>query len=191
MRGDRTVRVPIVAVGLVAVLVTGALFGPGPDAERGLPATLVTGPVAPRPAPARAFGWPLRPVPAVSRPFQPPSRPYGPGHRGADLVGTSGQPVLAAGDGTVVHAGPLAGRGVVSVEHRGGLRTTYEPVRTSVTPGRTVRRGEPLGVLDGGHPGCPATACLHWGLRRDGGYLDPLVLVRPGRVRLLPWSRDP
>jgi hypothetical protein len=42
-------------------------------------------------------------------------------------------------------------------------------------------------VLEPGHAGCPAPACLHWGVRRERlEYLDPLVLLRPARVRLLP-----
>jgi murein DD-endopeptidase MepM/ murein hydrolase activator NlpD len=141
--------------------------------------------------PAERFSWPLTPVPTVSRSFQPPSKPYGPGHRGVDLVGAPGQPVLAAGGGTVVYAGPLADRGVVSVDHADGLRTSYEPVAAAVHAGQLVRRGEPVGALEAGHLGCPASACLHWGLRRDGQYLDPLMLVRPARVRLLPWPADP
>lgn len=143
------------------------------------------------PVPVSEFGWPLRPVPVVSRPFQPPSRPYGPGHRGADLVGTEGQDVLAAGAGVVVYAAPLADRGVVSVDHAGGLRTTYEPVAARVRAGQIVARGEVLGTLAAGHAGCPAPACLHWGLRRDRVYLDPLLLVRPAHVRLLPWAAEP
>ncbi|WP_084211247.1 peptidoglycan DD-metalloendopeptidase family protein [Pseudonocardia acaciae] len=137
--------------------------------------------------PVGGYGWPLLPRASVSRPFQPPSRPYGPGHRGADLVGSPGQPVVAAGDGVVVYAGPLADRGVVSVQHPDGLRTTYEPVTALVRGGQPVRRGQPLGSLAPGHLGCPAPACLHWGLRRDGEYLDPLQLVRRAPVRLLPW----
>jgi murein DD-endopeptidase MepM/ murein hydrolase activator NlpD len=140
--------------------------------------------------PAARYGWPLAPAPTVSRPFQPPSAPYGPGHRGVDLIGTEGQPVLAAGDGAVVYAGPLADRGVVSIDHPDGLRTSYEPVRASVRPGQLVRRGEPVGTLAAGHLGCRAEACLHWGLRRDGQYLDPLLLVRRAHVRLLPWPSD-
>jgi murein DD-endopeptidase MepM/ murein hydrolase activator NlpD len=127
----------------------------------------------------------------VSRPFQPPSQPYGPGHRGADLVGTEGQTVLAAGAGVVVYAGPLADRGVVSVDHTGGLRTTYEPLTVAVRTGQVVARGEVLGTLAAGHLGCPAAACLHWGLRRGRVYLDPLLLVRPAHVRLLPWDQEP
>ena len=136
------------------------------------------------------YGWPLSPVPQVARVFDRPPLRYGRGHRGADLVGAPAQAVLAARDGTVVFVGRVAGREVVSVEHDDGLRTTYEPVTGSVTVGVRVRRGEPIGALDTGHPGCPAAACLHWGLRRATGseaeYYDPLVLLRPRHVRLLP-----
>lgn len=95
----------------------------------------------------------------------------------------------------MVFAGPVAGRGVVSVLHDDGLRTTYEPVRPAVPAGRTIRAGDVLGLLDPGHPGCPASTCLHWGARRDRTeYVDPLVLLRPPRIRLLPvpvpWPTD-
>jgi murein DD-endopeptidase MepM/ murein hydrolase activator NlpD len=96
--------------------------------------------------------------------------------------------VLAAGDGTVVFAGMVAGRPVVSIDHTGGLRTTYEPVDPWVAAGQQVARGSPIGALRTGHPGCPVQACLHWGLRRGGAYLDPLLLLRPPRVRLLPMQ---
>ncbi|GAY07879.1 M23 family metallopeptidase [Pseudonocardia sp. N23] len=133
------------------------------------------------------YGWPLRPVHRVAERFRAPENRWSPGHRGADLVGTQGQDVLAARDGVVAFAGPLAGRGVVSVLHPDGLRTTYEPVTATVAVGDVVPRGAVLGVLDAGHAGCPAAACLHWGVRRgEADYLDPLVLVGPGRVRLLP-----
>jgi murein DD-endopeptidase MepM/ murein hydrolase activator NlpD len=136
------------------------------------------------------FHWPLAPPHPVLRPFQPPSTPYGPGHRGVDLGGTLGEPVLAAGSGLVLYAGPLVDRSLVSIEHTGGLRTTYEPVRPSVRVGQYVQRGQVIGVLMGGHPGCPAIApgvCLHWGVHRQDVYLDPLQLVGSGHVRLLPW----
>jgi murein DD-endopeptidase MepM/ murein hydrolase activator NlpD len=107
-----------------------------------------------------------------------------------DLAGAPGSPVLAAGDGVVAFAGMVAGRPVVSVDHVGGLRTTYEPVQPSVGAGQAVARGSPLGTLMAGHTGCPAAACLHWGLRRGQDYRDPLLLLRPQRVRLLPLHRS-
>jgi murein DD-endopeptidase MepM/ murein hydrolase activator NlpD len=96
--------------------------------------------------------------------------------------------VLAAGDGVVVFAGRVAGRPVVSVDHAGGLRTTYEPVDAVVGAGQPVARGSPIGTLAAGHAGCPVAACLHWGLRRGETYFDPLALLRRPQVRLLPPS---
>jgi murein DD-endopeptidase MepM/ murein hydrolase activator NlpD len=133
------------------------------------------------------WGWPLPGDPVVTRAFDPPPTPYAAGHRGVDLAGAAGTPVLAAGAGVVAFAGLVAGRPVVSVLHPGGLRTTYEPVQPTVAAGQAVARGTPLGVLVAGHAGCTAAACLHWGLRRGEVYLDPLSLLRPPRVRLLPW----
>ncbi|HXV92605.1 MAG TPA: peptidoglycan DD-metalloendopeptidase family protein [Pseudonocardia sp.] len=143
-------------------------------------------PGAGEPVPGAAYAWPLHPAPAVLTPFRAPAHPYGPGHRGADLAGRAGQEVLASRAGAVVFAGPVGGRGVVSVEHDGGLRTTYEPVEPLVGAGAVVARGEVIGLLAVGHAGC-AAVCLHWGARRDRlDYVDPLMLLRPARVRLLP-----
>lgn len=149
-----------------------------------LPAAAAPPPTATEPG--TGWDWPLTGAPTVPRPFDPPPQPWRSGHRGADLAGAPGQQVLAAGAGTVAFAGPVAGRPLVSIDHPGGLRTTYEPVNPSVGAGQAVARGTPIGTLAAGHDGCPAEACLHWGLRRGETYLDPLALLRPPRVRLLP-----
>jgi murein DD-endopeptidase MepM/ murein hydrolase activator NlpD len=139
------------------------------------------------PAPGARYAWPLLPAPAIAVPFRAPAHVYGPGHRGIDLVGTAGQPVLAARAGTVVFAGPVANRGVVSLHHDDGLRTTYEPVRPLVPAGAVVHAGDVIGRLEPGHAMCAPAVCLHWGVRRGRmEYLDPLVLLRSPRVRLLP-----
>lgn len=140
------------------------------------------------PSAARSeFSWPLHPRPHVVRAFDLPEHNWLPGHRGVDLEADPGQTVSAAADGIVVFAGQVAGKPVVSVEHSGGLRTTYEPVEASVTAGRRVGRGDPLGQVVAGHESCPTAACLHWGLRRDrDDYLDPLPLVRRPVIRLHP-----
>jgi murein DD-endopeptidase MepM/ murein hydrolase activator NlpD len=92
--------------------------------------------------------------------------------------------VLAAAAGTVAFAGPVAGRGVVVVDH-GAVRTTYEPVAAQVQVGQGVAAGTPLGVLAGGSH-C-ARSCLHWGLRSGDQYLNPLLLLGAGgHVRLVP-----
>jgi murein DD-endopeptidase MepM/ murein hydrolase activator NlpD len=137
------------------------------------------------PAGSALWAAPL-PPPTVTRPFDELPHRYAAGHRGVDLAGAPGVPVLAAGDGVVAFAGMVAGRGVVSVDHPGGLRTTYEPVDPSVGAGQAVARGSPLGTLVAGHAGCPAAACLHWGLRRGEDYLDPMTLLEVPEIRLLP-----
>jgi murein DD-endopeptidase MepM/ murein hydrolase activator NlpD len=144
---------------------------------------------APALAPDRGF-WrpPMDGDLTVARPFDELPHRFAPGHRGVDLRGTPWSPVLAAGDGVVVFAGMVAGRPVVSIDHADGLRTTYEPVDPSVAAGQPVARGAPIGTLAMGHAGCPASACLHWGLRRGEIYLDPMGLLRPTRVRLLPMA---
>lgn len=134
--------------------------------------------------------WPLAPTPEVVRPAQLPAEPWLPGHRGVDLAAAAGSPVLAAGAGTVSFAGVVVDRGVVVVTH-GALRTTYEPVDPLVARGDAVVAGAPLGVLSAAPVHCAPRSCLHWGLRRGEVYLDPLLLIRPGRARLLPVWQAP
>jgi murein DD-endopeptidase MepM/ murein hydrolase activator NlpD len=135
--------------------------------------------------PSTGYQWPLDGTPSVVRPFEPPARPWLPGHRGIDLGAPPGATVRSAGPGVVAFAGMVAGRPVVSVEHAGGLRTTYEPVQPVVVAGQRVAAGTPLGTLLAGHGGA-----LHWGLKRGDVYLDPLSLLGLARVRLLPLSQQ-
>jgi murein DD-endopeptidase MepM/ murein hydrolase activator NlpD len=88
----------------------------------------------------------------------------------------------------VLWAGSLAGRGVVSVLHGDGRRTTYEPLAPVVEPGDVVESGELLGWVAPGVSHCGSVpSCLHWGLLHGDRYADPLsLLTPPGRPRLLP-----
>ncbi|BBY36069.1 hypothetical protein MMAN_02030 [Mycobacterium mantenii] len=136
--------------------------------------------------------WPLRPPPAVTRAFDAPAPDWHPGHRGVDLAGVAGQPVYAAGAGTVVFAGLLAGRPVVSLAHPGGLHTSYEPVRATVRVGQPVTAATVIGELATGHAGCPVAACLHWGAMwgpaSGAAYVDPLGLLQSTPIRLKPLN---
>ncbi|WP_459802357.1 M23 family metallopeptidase [Herbidospora sp. RD11066] len=134
---------------------------------------------------AAQWGWPLAGEPRPVRPFTPPPERWLSGHRGVDLPAAAGQEVMAAGDGVVTVARRVAGRGVVTVAHAGGLRTTYLPVDASVAEGQRVRKGDVLGTVSGPDEHCPQT-CLHWGLLSGNLYLDPLHLLGLGQVRLLP-----
>ncbi|GAA4898678.1 M23 family metallopeptidase [Streptomyces coeruleoprunus] len=153
---------------------------------------------APGPAPAAAHPlpdavWPLGPPrPAILHGWAPPASPYGPGHRGVDLAAPPGTPVRAAATGLVSFAGPVAGRGVLSLTLPAPpgatpLRTTYEPVRPLVPRGTEVRAGAIVAetTAAGAASHCTRT-CLHWGLRRGDTYLDPLTLLPPDRLRRPP-----
>jgi murein DD-endopeptidase MepM/ murein hydrolase activator NlpD len=139
------------------------------------------------PMPARQGVWPLSPRPEVVEGFDPPATRWGAGHRGVDLLGHVGEPVHVSLAGTVTFAAPLAGRGVVVVDH-GAVRTTYEPVSASVSVGDVLARGAVIGTLERASSHCFPRACLHWGLISGDSYLNPLTLVGAGPIRLLPLT---
>lgn len=182
---SRRAVVLFVSLVLSGLLAAGTRVAVPPPATTASTAAAPALPGAPPTAPA-GYAWPLPGSPEVARGFDPPPQPWLAGHRGVDLAATAGVPVRSVAAGTVHYAGELAGRGVVSVRHADGLRTTYEPVRPDVAAGDRVDAGQRLGTLLAGHRGCPAAACLHWGLRHGEVYLDPLTLLGQGRVRLLP-----
>ena len=139
--------------------------------------------------PAAPYVLPVAGSASVLTPFRAPTTPYGPGHRGVDLALAIGGAVRAAGAGIVSHAGQVAGRGTVSIEHLDGLRTTYEPIDATVRTGQHVVAGQVIGTLLAGHASCLPASCLHWGALADGEYLDPMGLLHGLQVRLLPWDQ--
>jgi murein DD-endopeptidase MepM/ murein hydrolase activator NlpD len=168
-----------------------AAAGEGPSRATAAGSTSAARVAAGAPGPTVvAYSAPVRGGVQVVRPFRPPPTPYAAGHRGVDLRVAADDAVVAAADGVVRFAGPVAGRGVVVVAHADGISTEYEPVRPSVIAGQPVRRGQLLARLSGRHAGC-AQRCLHWGARRGAQYLDPMTLLQPlGPAVLLPWPRD-
>ncbi|MET8866683.1 peptidoglycan DD-metalloendopeptidase family protein [Nonomuraea sp. NPDC004580] len=140
---------------------------------------------------APTWRWPLNGHPRIIRRFAPPPMPWLAGHRGIDLAAPVATPVLAAGPGTIRFAGPIAGKGVVTIDHPNGLRTTYLPVTPSLTRGHPVTPGTEIGVIAApSKPHCPES-CLHWGLIRDAQYLNPLHLLGHAPTRLLPFWDSP
>ncbi len=122
----------------------------------------------------------LAPIPGaqVLLHFAPAQQRWSVGHRGVDFVAESGAQVQAIGPGTVVFAGIVAGKPVISIDHPElGMRSTYEPINATVVAGDVVDGGEVIGYVaaTGGH--C-AAHCLHLGLKGPsrGDYRDPLAL---------------
>jgi murein DD-endopeptidase MepM/ murein hydrolase activator NlpD len=100
--------------------------------------------------------------------FRAPTNRFGPGNRGWEFATEGGEPVRAVADGVVAFAGEVAGRGVVSIVHPDGLRSSVTGLRVvSVTQGESVLRGQDIGVAAPG---------LHLGFRRNGEYLDPATI---------------
>jgi murein DD-endopeptidase MepM/ murein hydrolase activator NlpD len=129
------------------------------------------------------YAWPI--VGPVINGYRPPSSPYGPGHRGIDIAAPIGTPVKAAADGVVAFAGSVGGSLYVSIDHPDGVRTTYSFLSSiAVHRGDAVAEGDVVGTSGHGHPSIQIDH-LHFGARFDGGYINPLLLLRPSDIGAL------
>ena len=138
------------------------------------------GPVARDVVGAMPFGtWPWPVTGPVIRGFDPPTSPFGAGHRGIDVAVPFGTPILAPEAGTVSFAGRVGGELFVTIDHGGGLSSTYSWLSSvTVRKGDAVAIGQQVGSTGTGHPGS-AIPHLHLGMRLDGAYLDPLEILAP------------
>jgi murein DD-endopeptidase MepM/ murein hydrolase activator NlpD len=129
--------------------------------------------------------WPAGPPHDLVRPFQAPASRYGAGHRGIDIVAGPGDPVLAPADGVVSFTGVVVDRGVLSIQHDENLVSSFEPVVATVSEGERVSAGQVVGVVaSGAH--C-SDRCLHFGVRRHGQYISPVLFLGGlSRAVLLP-----
>lgn len=124
--------------------------------------------------------WPLdgpRTVPTV---FVAPPTPYGRGHRGVDMR-FSDAVVHAPDDGVVTFVGQVAGRGVITIGYSNGLKSSIEPVTSTLHAGDRVSRGMEIARAERGHATCPE--CVHFGVRRGDVYINPMLCFEA-----VPWS---
>src|SRR5947208_6611306 len=86
----------------------------------------------------------VQPVPGpITRHFEQPPTSYTAGHRGIDFGAPIGTRVVAAAAGTVSFAGQVGGSLFVSIDHPGGLRTTYSFLSAVlVKKGQAVAQGQ-------------------------------------------------
>ena len=134
--------------------------------------------------PASAAGpwsWPVS-GPVING-FDPPASPFGSGHRGIDIAAAAGTPVLAPAPGTITFAGPVAGHLFVTIDHGGGVESTYSWVSAIVVKkGDAVVAGTLIARSGTGHPS-DVVPSLHMGVKLDDVYVDPLAYLSPMSVR--------
>lgn len=123
---------------------------------------------------ATAWSWPVDAPHPVVRDFIAPATAYSAGHRGIDIDARSGAIVRAPASGIVHFSGFVVNRNLLSIDHGGGIISSYEPVLAELTEGTQVHRGQEIGVLQSGH--C-RTPCLHLGVRSYGQYVSPLKFL--------------
>lgn len=96
-------------------------------------------------------------------------------HNGVDYAAPTGAPVAAVAPGTVSFAGWTNGGGrTVRVRHPNGYESEYLHLSAiSVRAGERVSQGDVVGKV--GATGLATGPHLHYGLRRDGRYVNPVV----------------
>jgi hypothetical protein len=124
------------------------------------------------PAAAGGESWLIPPVDAaIAGGFDLPRGQYGPGNRGLDYAVVAGAPVRAAGSATVTFAGRVAGTIAITLDHGGGLETTYTGMRELF-----VARGD---AVDQGHWLGESGDRFHFGVKLDDVYVDPRGWLAP------------
>ena len=122
--------------------------------------------------PGQGWRWPL-PGPITQR-FGESLTRYG-WHNGIDIDGATGDPVVAARAGRVTVAGRYDACGGLEVhlDHGAGLESWYRHLSVvEVAVGAWVVAGERIGRV--GDTGCSLGSHLHFAIRRDGTWVDPL-----------------
>ncbi len=101
---------------------------------------------------------------------------FDPSRKGIDIAGQAGQPVMAAGDGTVLYAKNMRGYGnLVIVDHGDGLVSAYAHNKTIlVKEGQTVARGQRIAEM--GDTDADAVK-LHFEIRQLGKPVDPVGML--------------
>jgi len=102
-------------------------------------------------------------------------------HNGVDWAAQRGTPIMAAGDGTIVAAGPRSGYGNrVEIEHANGYATAYNhmaSIARHIRPGAVVHMGETIGFV--GTTGLSTGPHVHYEVSTNGHFVDPMKVKLP------------
>lgn len=101
-------------------------------------------------------------------------------HDGIDIACEQGAEILSAADGVVesVDNDPLWG-GVIVISHPDGNQTIYAGLETnfSVSTGDTVTAKQSIGRLDGVPCEINEQSHIHFAMKSNGKYIDPLSVI--------------
>lgn len=122
--------------------------------------------------------WPVNGF--ISSSFGGRISPFGRGsqfHKGLDIAGRVGTPIIAPADGTIIMAGHDGAYGIsVELNHGGGIVTKFAHMqRTVVKQGEYVRRGQVLGYV--GMTGRTTGPHLHYEVRLNGVPVNPMRYI--------------
>lgn len=96
------------------------------------------------------------------------------GHWGIDYEGDHDGLVQAAAGGTVIFSGRVVDNPVVTIDHGGGLWTSYSYLgHITVLTGEEVERGTVVGTVGSG----AGHGDVHLSVRINGEYIDPLRVM--------------
>ena len=113
-------------------------------------------------------------------------------HNGVDFGGATGTPIYSAGTGTVSEAGNSGPCGnMVRIEHTGGLSTAYchmSRFAAGLHSGQHVEARQLIGYV--GATGRVTGPHLHFVVKRNGNFIDPLSIKMDGVRVLPPADRD-
>lgn len=98
-------------------------------------------------------------------------------HKGIDIPASTGSSVIAAASGQVVIATYSVSAGnYVMINHGSGVYTVYMHMSSiAVSQGQEVSQGQKVGAV--GSTGYSTGPHLHFGVRKNGTYVDPLSYV--------------
>lgn len=100
-------------------------------------------------------------------------------HLGIDYAAPTGTPVWAAASGTISHRGPAGAAGnLVMIRHDGGYETAYMHLSKfagDMKVGQRVSAKTVIGYV--GTTGLSTGPHLHFGVKKDGAYIDPSKLT--------------
>ncbi|HEY1692592.1 MAG TPA: peptidoglycan DD-metalloendopeptidase family protein [Polyangiaceae bacterium] len=111
-------------------------------------------------------------------------------HNGIDFAAPAGAPVYATAAGTVLSVGPGGACGnMVQIAHAGGITSVYchlSRFAAGVHAGQHVEARQLIAYV--GQTGRATGPHLHFGIKKNGVFVDPLTLRLDG-VRVIPRSK--